>query len=205
MVEPNLKRQLDFMEGELGRSEWFAGDEFTRRRHPDELSGRGGGAARRPRREPAEADGVPEEDPRPAGVPARARARRPLQLRQRLSARGAPAAAAARLCGSRRRRRLQVEARRPGAASRAAAVARRLRAAAASAVGADRAARERRRQRSPRRGRRIEQRQHRALDRRWRRRSRSCRDRTAASCAGRRRAPSGSATMSACARRDRAR
>ncbi|HZV94160.1 MAG TPA: glutathione binding-like protein, partial [Caldimonas sp.] len=29
MVGPNLKRQLDFMEGELGRSEWFAGPEFT--------------------------------------------------------------------------------------------------------------------------------------------------------------------------------
>ena len=29
MVEPNLKRQLDFMEGELGRSQWFAGDEFS--------------------------------------------------------------------------------------------------------------------------------------------------------------------------------
>ena len=29
MVEPNLKRQLDYMEGELGRSEWFAGSEFT--------------------------------------------------------------------------------------------------------------------------------------------------------------------------------
>jgi glutathione S-transferase len=29
MVEPNLKRQLDFMEGELGRSEWFAGAEFS--------------------------------------------------------------------------------------------------------------------------------------------------------------------------------
>ena len=29
MVEPNLKRQLDFMESELGRSEWFAGPEFT--------------------------------------------------------------------------------------------------------------------------------------------------------------------------------
>ena len=29
MVEPNLKRQLDFMEGELGKSEWFAGDEFS--------------------------------------------------------------------------------------------------------------------------------------------------------------------------------
>jgi len=29
MVTPNLKRQLDFMEGELGKSEWFAGDEFS--------------------------------------------------------------------------------------------------------------------------------------------------------------------------------
>jgi glutathione S-transferase len=29
MVEPNLKRQLDFMEAELGRSEWFAGSEFS--------------------------------------------------------------------------------------------------------------------------------------------------------------------------------
>ena len=29
MVEPNLKRQLDFMEAELGRSEWFAGAEFS--------------------------------------------------------------------------------------------------------------------------------------------------------------------------------
>jgi len=29
MVEPNLKRQLDFMESELAKSEWFAGDEFS--------------------------------------------------------------------------------------------------------------------------------------------------------------------------------
>jgi len=29
MVLPNLKRQLDFMEGELGRSPWFAGAEFS--------------------------------------------------------------------------------------------------------------------------------------------------------------------------------
>ena len=29
MIEPNLKRQLDFMEAELGRSEWFAGAEFS--------------------------------------------------------------------------------------------------------------------------------------------------------------------------------
>lgn len=28
-VDPNLKSQLDFMEAELGRSEWFAGPEFT--------------------------------------------------------------------------------------------------------------------------------------------------------------------------------
>ncbi|HET7792434.1 MAG TPA: glutathione S-transferase [Rhizobacter sp.] len=29
LVEPNLKRQLDFMEAELGKSEWFAGSEFS--------------------------------------------------------------------------------------------------------------------------------------------------------------------------------
>ena len=29
MVEPNLRRQLDFMETELDRSEWFAGDDFS--------------------------------------------------------------------------------------------------------------------------------------------------------------------------------
>jgi glutathione S-transferase len=29
MVEPNLKRQLDFMEAELARQPWFAGDEMT--------------------------------------------------------------------------------------------------------------------------------------------------------------------------------
>ena len=29
MVRPNLKRQLDFMEAALGRSEWFAGAELT--------------------------------------------------------------------------------------------------------------------------------------------------------------------------------
>ena len=29
MVEPNLKRQLDFMEGELNKSEWFAGNAFS--------------------------------------------------------------------------------------------------------------------------------------------------------------------------------
>ncbi|MEO8154493.1 MAG: glutathione S-transferase [Rhizobacter sp.] len=29
LVDPNLVRQLDFMEAELGRSEWFAGAEFS--------------------------------------------------------------------------------------------------------------------------------------------------------------------------------
>jgi glutathione S-transferase len=29
LVDPNLKRQLDFMEAELGKSTWFAGDEFS--------------------------------------------------------------------------------------------------------------------------------------------------------------------------------
>jgi glutathione S-transferase len=29
LITPNLKRQFDFMEAELGRSEWFAGNEFS--------------------------------------------------------------------------------------------------------------------------------------------------------------------------------
>ncbi len=29
LIDPNLTRQLDFMEGELGKSEWFAGREFS--------------------------------------------------------------------------------------------------------------------------------------------------------------------------------
>jgi glutathione S-transferase len=29
LVDPNLSRQLDFIEGELQKSEWFAGNEFT--------------------------------------------------------------------------------------------------------------------------------------------------------------------------------
>lgn len=29
LVVPNIERQLDFMEGELGKTAWFAGDEFT--------------------------------------------------------------------------------------------------------------------------------------------------------------------------------
>ena len=29
MVEPNLRRQLDFMEAELGKSDWFAGEAFS--------------------------------------------------------------------------------------------------------------------------------------------------------------------------------
>jgi len=29
MVTPNIERQLDYMEGELGKHKWFAGDEFS--------------------------------------------------------------------------------------------------------------------------------------------------------------------------------
>ena len=29
LIEPNLKRQLDYMESELGKSEWFAGNDFS--------------------------------------------------------------------------------------------------------------------------------------------------------------------------------
>ena len=29
LIEPNLKRQLDYMESELAKSEWFAGNDFS--------------------------------------------------------------------------------------------------------------------------------------------------------------------------------
>ena len=29
LIEPNIKRHLDYMEAELGKTRWFAGDEFT--------------------------------------------------------------------------------------------------------------------------------------------------------------------------------
>jgi len=28
-IEPNIQRNLDFMESELGKHEWFAGDQFS--------------------------------------------------------------------------------------------------------------------------------------------------------------------------------
>ena len=54
MVEPNLKRNLDFMEAELAKSEWFAGAEFSaadiQMSFPLEASAaRGGLDASRPR------------------------------------------------------------------------------------------------------------------------------------------------------------
>jgi glutathione S-transferase len=53
-VQPNIDRNLDYMEGELGKSEWFAGGEFTaadvQMSFPLEAAAaRGGLDARRPR------------------------------------------------------------------------------------------------------------------------------------------------------------
>jgi len=53
-VQPNIDRNLDYMEGELGKSEWFAGNEFTaadvQMSFPLEAAAaRGGLDARRPR------------------------------------------------------------------------------------------------------------------------------------------------------------
>ncbi len=53
-IEPNLQRQLEFMEGELARSAWFAGDEFSaadiQMSFPLEAAAvRGGLDAKRPR------------------------------------------------------------------------------------------------------------------------------------------------------------
>ncbi len=53
-VQPNIDRQLDFMEGELAKSDWFAGTEFTaadvQMSYPLEAArSRGGLDAKRPR------------------------------------------------------------------------------------------------------------------------------------------------------------
>jgi glutathione S-transferase len=53
-IQPNIDRQLDYMEAELGRAEWFAGDAFTaadvQMSFPIEAAvARGGLDARRPR------------------------------------------------------------------------------------------------------------------------------------------------------------
>jgi len=55
---PNLKLQLDDLEAELGKSDWFAG-KALRRRRTDELSDRGRRRSRRSRHRAAPARGVP--------------------------------------------------------------------------------------------------------------------------------------------------
>ena len=89
MIEPNLKRQLDFMESELAKSEWFAGDAFSaadiQMSFPVEAAAqRAGLDASRPKL----AAFLKKIHARPAYA-RRARARRTVQLRQGLSARGA--------------------------------------------------------------------------------------------------------------------
>ena len=84
MIEPNLKRQLDYMERELTTSEWFAGDEFSaadiQMSFPVEAAAqRAGLDASRPKLMAF----LKKIHARPA-YRRGARARRPLQLRQRL-------------------------------------------------------------------------------------------------------------------------
>ena len=55
LVNPQLKQHMAYWEGELGKSEWFAGDAIHRRRHPDEFSARGRRRACRPRAGPPRA------------------------------------------------------------------------------------------------------------------------------------------------------
>ena len=54
-LDPNLKRHLDFIEAELGRSEWFAGSEFSaadvQMSFPAEAAAARGGDGTRPRTE----------------------------------------------------------------------------------------------------------------------------------------------------------
>ena len=72
LVNPQLKQHMAYWEGELGKSEWFAGNGIHRRRHPDEFSARSRRRARRPRSGPPHGDGVPGSHSRPPGLQPRA-------------------------------------------------------------------------------------------------------------------------------------
>jgi glutathione S-transferase len=69
-VTSQLKLHLDYLEGETVHG----------RRYHVELSARDRQGPRRPRRDTSETDGFPATHPRPAGLQARARERRPLQI-----------------------------------------------------------------------------------------------------------------------------
>jgi glutathione S-transferase len=77
LVTPQLRQHMAFWESELGKSEWFAGDDFTaadiQMSFPLEAASAGRAGAR-----PSESDGMACEDPRPARLSACAGSRRPV-------------------------------------------------------------------------------------------------------------------------------
>jgi glutathione S-transferase len=71
-IMPNINSQLAYGSG-TGANQMVCRQRVHGGRHPDELSAGSGRLARRPRRAPAEADGLPAAHPRAPGLPAGAR------------------------------------------------------------------------------------------------------------------------------------
>ncbi len=68
-VMPNIQRQLDFMEAELGAQRVVCRPGVHRGGRADELSARSGRAARGSECQPPPPDGLPPAHPRPTGLP----------------------------------------------------------------------------------------------------------------------------------------
>ena len=81
LVNPQLKQHMDYWEGELAKSEWFAGNEFTgadiQMSFPLEAAAARGGLEQWS----SQGDGVSRTHPRPAGLCARAGKRRAVRDR----------------------------------------------------------------------------------------------------------------------------
>ena len=81
-IEPQLKLHLDYMESELGTSEWFAGNEFTAADIQMSFPLEAAAVRARAQSESAAAHGFPRAHPCAARLSPRARARREVRFRQ---------------------------------------------------------------------------------------------------------------------------
>ncbi|MGY3122251.1 glutathione S-transferase [Bradyrhizobium sp. S3.14.4] len=68
LVNPQLKQHMDYWEGELGKSEWFAGSEFTAADIQMSFPLESRASAWRARARPSKGDGIPGAHPRAVGL-----------------------------------------------------------------------------------------------------------------------------------------
>jgi glutathione S-transferase len=80
-VDPQLRAHVGFWEDELGRSEWFAGDQFTAADIMMSFPVEAGADRAFDAGDQTPTEGLPRQDPRPPGLSPRARTGRSLQLR----------------------------------------------------------------------------------------------------------------------------